>query len=72
MGFPGVILHGLCSYGHAARAVLLSVAGGDSSRLEYMSSRFTSPVIPGDEVSLSPSSPLGFLPIADSAPRRHC
>jgi peroxisomal enoyl-CoA hydratase 2 len=51
MGFPGVILHGLCSYGHAARAILLSVADGDSSRLEYMSSRFTSPVIPGDEVS---------------------
>ncbi|ORY74739.1 HotDog domain-containing protein [Leucosporidium creatinivorum] len=50
LGFGGVILHGLCSYGHAARAILLSVADGDGSRLEYMSSRFTSPVIPGDEL----------------------
>ncbi|BGP02932.1 hypothetical protein NBRC10513v2_006659 [Rhodotorula toruloides] len=50
MGFPGVILHGLCSYGHAARAIVKNVAKGDGRRLKYMSARFTSPVLPGDEL----------------------
>ncbi|GAA5955300.1 hypothetical protein JCM21900_003038 [Sporobolomyces salmonicolor] len=53
MNFPGVILHGLCSYGHAARAIVLNVAKGDGSRLQYMSARFTSPVLPGDELETS-------------------
>ncbi|GAA6046733.1 hypothetical protein JCM3770_003140 [Rhodotorula araucariae] len=53
LGFGGVILHGLCSYGHAARAVVLNVAKGDGRRLKYMSARFTSPVKPGDELETS-------------------
>lgn len=53
MNFPGVILHGLCSYGHAARALVLNVAKGDASALQYMSGRFTSPVLPGDELETS-------------------
>lgn len=51
IGMGGVILHGLCSYGHAARAVVGAVAGGDDARLAYMSARFTLPVRPGDEAS---------------------
>ncbi|KAK4705543.1 hypothetical protein P7C70_g660, partial [Phenoliferia sp. Uapishka_3] len=50
IGFPGCILHGLSSYGHAARAIVLSVAGGDGRRLKFMSARFTTPVLPGDEL----------------------
>ncbi|GAA5995451.1 uncharacterized protein JCM10292_005180 [Rhodotorula paludigena] len=53
LGFGGVILHGLCSYGHAARAIVLNAAKGDGRRLKYMSARFTSPVIPGDELETS-------------------
>ncbi|GAA5879850.1 hypothetical protein JCM16303_004370 [Sporobolomyces ruberrimus] len=53
MNFPGVILHGLCSYGHAARALVLNVAKGDATALEFMSGRFTSPVLPGDELETS-------------------
>ncbi|GAA5992148.1 hypothetical protein JCM10908_001789 [Rhodotorula pacifica] len=53
MGFPGVILHGLCSYGHAARAIVLNVAKGDGRKLKFMSGRFTSPVLPGDELETS-------------------
>lgn len=48
IGFPGVILHGLCSYGHAARAISLTAGAGDASTLTFMSGRFTSPVIPGN------------------------
>ncbi|CEH17846.1 peroxisomal dehydratase [Ceraceosorus bombacis] len=54
-GLPGAILHGLCSYGHAARAILRSVsplegqaASTDIVELKAMSARFTSPVLPGD------------------------
>lgn len=50
MGFGGVILHGLCSYGFGARALASTVCEGDSTRLSYMSARFTSPVKPGDEL----------------------
>ncbi|KAM0749219.1 hypothetical protein T439DRAFT_303087 [Meredithblackwellia eburnea MCA 4105] len=50
MGFKGAILHGLCSFGHGARGIVNAVADGDGSRLTYMSARFTSPVMPGDEL----------------------
>ncbi|KAK4052809.1 hypothetical protein OIV83_002096 [Microbotryomycetes sp. JL201] len=53
LGFKGAILHGLCSYGHAARALVLKVANGDGTRLKYMSARFSSPVMPGDELETS-------------------
>lgn len=55
-GLGGVILHGLCSYGFATRAVLRSVnpqdgiAGAPVSALHKLSARFTSPVKPGDEL----------------------
>ncbi|KAH8080679.1 peroxisomal dehydratase [Cristinia sonorae] len=47
-GFGGVILHGLSSYGFAARAVVKAVGGGDPSSLKYFGVRFSSPVKPGD------------------------
>ena len=57
-GLGGVILHGLCSYGHAARAVLKAVDPTDGQSnasdkeviLEVFTTRFTSPVRPGDEL----------------------
>ncbi|THH27102.1 hypothetical protein EUX98_g7090 [Antrodiella citrinella] len=47
-GFGGVILHGLSSYGFAARAVVSAVGGGSPSSLVYFGARFSSPVKPGD------------------------
>ena len=47
-GFGGVILHGLSSYGFAARAIVDAVGGGDPSSLVYFATRFSSPVRPGD------------------------
>ncbi|KAI8929726.1 HotDog domain-containing protein [Entophlyctis helioformis] len=47
MGFGGIILHGLCSYGYAAHAIVAGFAGSDPSRFVSMSARFASPVIPG-------------------------
>jgi acyl dehydratase len=49
VGFPqGPILHGLCTYGFAARAFAKSAHGGDASRIKRMDSQFRKPVWPGD------------------------
>jgi acyl dehydratase len=48
--FDRPILHGLCTYGVAGRALLTGLAGGDASRLTSMSCRFSSPVYPGETI----------------------
>lgn len=49
VGFPqGPILHGLCTYGFAARAIVKNAAGGDASKLRSFSAQFRKPVWPGD------------------------
>jgi acyl dehydratase len=50
-GFERPILHGLCTYGVVARAVTAAVANHDASRLESISGRFSSPVIPGELIA---------------------
>jgi acyl dehydratase len=47
-GFDRPILHGLCSYGFAARALLKVFGGNDPSRLRSIRARFAKPVFPGD------------------------
>lgn len=47
-GFPQPILHGLCTFGFLARAVVRHVAGGDPARLKRFGGRFTDVVFPGD------------------------
>jgi acyl dehydratase len=49
-GFPGPILHGLCSYGVACRAVLASVLAYDPAGMKTFDVRFTSPVFPGETI----------------------
>ncbi|KZT50303.1 peroxisomal dehydratase [Calocera cornea HHB12733] len=53
MQFGGVILHGLATYGFAARAVLSSVGSNDPQALKAFSVRFTAPVKPGDTLETS-------------------
>ncbi|MCU1650689.1 MAG: dehydrogenase, partial [Pseudonocardia sp.] len=52
-GFPRPILHGLCSYGFAGRALLHEVCGGDPARFVSMSARFSAPVFPGETLTTS-------------------
>ena len=47
-GFPSPLLHGLCTFGVAGRALLRHVCGGDSARFGSIRARFTAPVMPGD------------------------
>jgi acyl dehydratase len=49
-GFERPILHGLCTYGIAARAVILRACAGSVERIKELDARFSAPVIPGDEI----------------------
>jgi len=49
LGFDkGPILHGLATYGYAARALVRSVLGGDASRLVTFHGQFRKPFWPGE------------------------
>ncbi len=47
-GFNRPILHGLCHYGMAGRALIKALCGDDPSRMRRLDVRFTSPVYPGE------------------------
>jgi acyl dehydratase len=47
-GFVRPILHGLCTWGMAAYAVLRTCCNNDASRLRRMAARFSAPVYPGE------------------------
>ena len=48
VGFERPIVHGLCTFGYAGRAVVLHTCGGDPDRLRSIRAQFSSPVFPGD------------------------
>jgi acyl dehydratase len=49
-GFERPILHGLCTFGIATRAVLTTFADGMPERLKSLSVRFSGPVFPGETI----------------------
>lgn len=49
-GFERPILHGLCTYGMTARALIVSVLGHDAQRLKRLAVRFSAPLYPGETV----------------------
>jgi acyl dehydratase len=49
-GFAGPILHGLCTFGFAGRALLQATCGDDPARFRSMEGRFAKPAYPGDEL----------------------
>jgi acyl dehydratase len=52
-GFDRPILHGLCTYGFTGRALLHTLAGSDPARFHHIEGRFSSPVMPGDALTVS-------------------
>jgi acyl dehydratase len=52
-GFDRPILHGLCTYGVTGRALLHALAGSDPARFASMAGRFSSPVMPGESLTVS-------------------
>jgi acyl dehydratase len=51
-GFPRPILHGLCTYGITCRAVLQTYADYDPARIKSHAARFSSPVYPGETITV--------------------
>ena len=51
-GFDRPILHGLCTYGFTGRALLHALCGSDPARFQHVEGRFSSPVLPGDALSI--------------------
>jgi acyl dehydratase len=49
-GFPGPILHGLCTFGVAGHAILKTLCGYDATRLVALDARFSAPVFPGEVI----------------------
>lgn len=52
-GFARPVLHGLCTFGFACRAVLEGACGNEFGRLKEFGVRFGSPVFPGDNITTS-------------------
>ena len=51
-GFDRPILHGLCTYGFTGRALLATLADNDVTRFHHIEGRFSSPVLPGDALTV--------------------
>jgi acyl dehydratase len=52
-GFDRPILHGLCTYGFTGRALLHGLCDGDPARFAAMEGRFSSPVFPGEALTVA-------------------
>jgi acyl dehydratase len=52
-GFDRPILHGLCTYGFTGRALLHALCESDPSRFTSMAGRFSSPVFPGEALTVN-------------------
>lgn len=52
-GFPKPIMHGLCTYGFAGRALVADLGQGDAARITSVGARFSSPVFPGETLTTS-------------------
>ena len=51
-GFDRPILHGLCTYGFTGRALLHTLCGSNPARFTSMEGRFSSPVFPGEALTV--------------------
>jgi acyl dehydratase len=52
-GFDRPIMHGLCTYGIACRAVVVGLCGHDADRIRHFDGQFTAPVFPGETIITS-------------------
>lgn len=70
-GFDRPILHGLCTYGVAARAIIQSACGNDPTALTDLSVRFSSPVFPGETIRTEIWNDSGMLRFRCLVPERN-
>src|SRR5690606_1364501 len=51
-GYPKPILHGLCTYGVAAHAIVRALCDCDADRLSYLHARYSAPFYPGETLAV--------------------
>ncbi|UCE09875.1 MAG: MaoC family dehydratase N-terminal domain-containing protein [Candidatus Thorarchaeota archaeon] len=51
LGFPGAILHGLCTLAMSTQTIVDSVLDGDPTGLRFLSARFSNPVFMGETLT---------------------
>jgi acyl dehydratase len=51
VGFPGIIIHGLCTMAFTSWAAIEQLAAGDPARLKRLAVRFSKPVFPGQTIT---------------------
>jgi acyl dehydratase len=51
VGFPGIIVHGLCTMAFTSRAIVEQCCDGEPARLKRLAVRFSRPVLPGQEIT---------------------
>lgn len=51
-GYPQPILHGLCTYGVAAHAIIKTLCDYQPDRLAYLNTRFSAPFYPGETLAV--------------------
>ncbi|MHA1961369.1 MAG: MaoC/PaaZ C-terminal domain-containing protein [Candidatus Thorarchaeota archaeon] len=51
LGFPGAILHGLCTLAISTQTIVDRVLEGDPTRLRFLSARFSNPVFMGETLT---------------------
>jgi acyl dehydratase len=58
VGFPGIIVHGLCTMAIVGNALVTALCRGDSTKLRRMAVHFSRPVLPGQELTTRIFAPL--------------
>ena len=51
IGFERPILHGLCTFGIACRAIMQTICDNDDTLIREFDARFSAPVLPGDTIT---------------------
>jgi acyl dehydratase len=69
-GFSRPILHGMCTYGFAARAILGHVCDYDAVRLKTIGARISAPVYPGDVLRTEIWQDGGLVSFRTTVPAR--
>ncbi|KOG89748.1 3-alpha,7-alpha,12-alpha-trihydroxy-5-beta-cholest-24-enoyl-CoA hydratase [Streptomyces varsoviensis] len=69
-GFDRPILHGLCTYGIALKAVVDTALGGDVTRVRSYSARFTGVVFPGETLRIGMWREAGRVQVSVTAAER--
>lgn len=67
VGFDNPILHGLCTFGIAGRALVTHACGGDETKLRSLSGQFRRPVFPGESLIVSAWQTEGGLVVRVAA-----